>query len=87
MEKIDLYKCELHKLGQRIRQLREEKGYSQETLGFKAGLHRNYISSLELAQKNPTYTTLLKLAKALSVEITDLLPKEQNHVIDSEDIS
>lgn len=69
------YSQELRMLGERIRVLREKLGFSQETLGFKAGLHRNYISQLELAQKNPTYTTLLKIANALSVEVIDLLKK------------
>ncbi|MCY7844386.1 MULTISPECIES: helix-turn-helix domain-containing protein [Bacillus] len=69
----------LQKLGDRIRCLREEKKYSQETLGFKAGLHRNYISSLELAQKNPTYTTLIKLAKALDVSVVDLIHEENKN--------
>ncbi|ARW08991.1 helix-turn-helix domain-containing protein [Bacillus atrophaeus] len=62
-------------LGKKIRHLRERKGYSQETLGFKAGLHRNYISKLELAQKNPTYTTLIKLSIALEVNIEDLIKR------------
>ncbi|TWG74399.1 DNA-binding XRE family transcriptional regulator [Bacillus subtilis J27] len=84
MENEKQFKKELYELGQRIRNLREEKGYSQEALGFKAELHRNYISSLELAQKNPTYTTLLKLAKALSVDVADLIPKESNYAIRSE---
>jgi transcriptional regulator with XRE-family HTH domain len=72
------YNNELRQLGERIRILREQRGLSQEMLGFKANLHRNYISHLELAQKNPTYTTLLKLANALSVSVNDLLPKENN---------
>ncbi|WP_064202776.1 helix-turn-helix domain-containing protein [Brevibacillus brevis] len=72
------YSKELRILGERIRVLREKLGYSQETLGFKAGLHRNYISQLELAQKNPTYTTLLKIANALSVSIVDLILKEND---------
>lgn len=67
------YFNELVKLGKRIRLLRESKGLSQESLGFKAGLHRNYISKLELAQKNPTYTTLIKLSVALEVNIVELI--------------
>lgn len=74
-----IFKEDLQKLGERIRKLRETRGYSQEELGFKANLHRNYISKLELAQKNPTYTTLLKLAKALAVSVNDLLPKENTY--------
>ena len=71
------YSSELRKLGERIRIFREKSGFSQETLGFKANLHRNYISKLELAQKNPTYTTLLKLAKALSISVIQLLQEEK----------
>lgn len=46
---------------------------SQEVLSFKADLHRTYLSQLELGQRNPSYTTLLKLANALSISITELL--------------
>ncbi|MFB4260943.1 helix-turn-helix domain-containing protein [Shouchella clausii] len=72
------YKDDLIKLGERIRKLREEKQYSQEVLGFKANLHRNYISSLELAQKNPTYTTLIKIASALDITVAELINKEED---------
>jgi len=73
MDYENQYINDLKRLGDKIRELREAKGYSQETLGFKADLHRNYISSLELAQKNPTYTTLIKLATALEVTIVELI--------------
>lgn len=75
MDDERIYLNELKKLGDNIRSRREQLGLSQETLGFKADLHRNYISKLELAQKNPTYITLLKLSKALSVSVTDLIEK------------
>jgi len=78
VENLNEKNLELIRLGERIRFLREERGYSQEALGFKAGLHRNYISSLELAQKNPTYTTLLKLAFALDITVHQLIPKEMS---------
>lgn len=64
---------DLGKLGRRIRFLREKIGLSQEELSFKADLHRTYLSQLELGKRNPSYTTLLKLADALSIDITDLL--------------
>lgn len=63
---------DLIKLGNNLRYLREQAGLSQEALGFKADLHRNYISLLELGRRNPSYTTLRKLAKALSVSISDI---------------
>lgn len=71
------YASELRILGDRIRTLREKQGLSQEALGDKADLHRNYISRLELAQRNPTYTTLLKIANALSISIVDLIKDTQ----------
>ncbi|WP_446936285.1 helix-turn-helix domain-containing protein [Lysinibacillus fusiformis] len=73
MENKTSYEKELKALGYNIRFFREQAGISQETLSFRAGLHRNYISSLELAQKNPTYTTLLKLSKALNVSLIELV--------------
>ncbi|SCY87201.1 MULTISPECIES: helix-turn-helix transcriptional regulator [unclassified Lysinibacillus] len=73
MENKTSYEKELKALGNNIRFFREQAGISQETLSFRAGLHRNYISSLELAQKNPTYTTLLKLSKALNVSLIELV--------------
>lgn len=72
----DLYIKELKKLGRHIRILREEQGYSQETLGFKADLHRTYVSQLELGQRNPSYITLVKLARALSVDVLDVIPND-----------
>lgn len=55
--------------GKRIRQLRQEKGWSQEELGEKAKLHRTYIGMIERAEKNITLENIEKLAKALGVSI------------------
>lgn len=67
------YGGDLKKLGRRIRLLREQRELSQEILSFKADLHRTYLSQLELGQRNPSYTTLLKLSSALSISITELI--------------
>lgn len=73
----DKYITELKKLGSHIRQLREKKGYSQEALGFKADLHRTYVSQLELGHRNPSYVTLIKLANALSVNILGIVANDK----------
>jgi transcriptional regulator with XRE-family HTH domain len=67
------YQGDFKKIGRRIRCLREGKGFSQELLSFKADIHRTYLSQLELGQRNPSYTTLLKLSDALSINITELI--------------
>jgi transcriptional regulator with XRE-family HTH domain len=59
-------------IGDRIRKLREEKGLSQENLGYKAELHYTHIGSIERGEKNWSIDTLIKVAKGLNVEIVDL---------------
>jgi len=58
--------------GDKVRELRKEKGISQEELSYKADLHRTYIGMIERAEKNLTLTNIEKIAKALSIEIKDL---------------
>jgi transcriptional regulator with XRE-family HTH domain len=63
----------LVKFGQRVRQLRKEKNLSQEELSDIAELHRTYIGMIERAEKNITLINIDKIAKALNVEISELL--------------
>jgi transcriptional regulator with XRE-family HTH domain len=62
----------LIKFGDRVREIRKEKGISQEQLSFKADLHRTYIGMIERAEKNITLVNIEKIAKALNVSITEL---------------
>lgn len=59
----------LVKFGRRVREIRKEKGLSQEELSFKANLHRTYIGMIERAEKNITLINIEKIANALNVEI------------------
>jgi transcriptional regulator with XRE-family HTH domain len=63
----------LVKFGIRVRELRKEKGLSQEQLAFKADLHRTYIGMIERAEKNATLNSIEKIAKALEIEPYQLL--------------
>ena len=45
-----------------MRYTRARRGLSQEELGFRASLHRNYVGALERGEINPTFRVLLKLA-------------------------
>ena len=60
------------RFGIRLRQLREERGYSQEELAERAGLHRNYVGGVERGERNVALENIVKLAKALSVPPRDL---------------
>jgi ribosome-binding protein aMBF1 (putative translation factor) len=57
------------KLGQSIRQLRDDREFSQMALASEAGLDKTYIGLIERAEVNPTVGTLLKIAEALGVEL------------------
>jgi transcriptional regulator with XRE-family HTH domain len=59
-------------LGRRIRQLRVERGLTQETLGFEAGLHRTYVGHVERGEKNVSAMNLFKLADGLGVDPQEL---------------
>jgi transcriptional regulator with XRE-family HTH domain len=48
-------------------------GLSQEELAFRSEVHRTYISELERGLKNPSLTTLDKLASALQTDKTTLV--------------
>ena len=64
-------------LGQAIRNLRDELGVSQERLGLESGVHRNYIGGIERAERQPSVTTLARLAQALGVKPSDLLARAE----------
>ena len=57
--------------GEKVRELRKEKGLSQEELSYKSDLHRTYIGMIERAEKNITLVNIEKIAKALNVELKD----------------
>jgi transcriptional regulator with XRE-family HTH domain len=63
----------LIKFGEKVREIRKEKGLSQEQLSFKADLHRTYIGMIERAEKNITLLNIEKIANALQVSINDLM--------------
>jgi transcriptional regulator with XRE-family HTH domain len=59
-------------VGFRIREVRQERGLSQEKLAALADLHRAYIGQIERGEKNIGLKNLEKIAKALHVNIKEL---------------
>jgi len=68
-------------LGEILRQLRKERGLSQEELALESGYHRTYISLLERGQKNPLLRTIFELAKALEVAPSEIVERVQTLTI------
>jgi transcriptional regulator with XRE-family HTH domain len=60
-----------------LRSARLARGFSQEELAARAGLHRNYIGSVERNEKNISIDNMERLAIVLGVDVVDLLAKGQ----------
>lgn len=58
-----------------LRRFRHERKLSQEELSFRANVDRSYISQLETGVYSASVTMLAKLAKALGVEVSELLKR------------
>ena len=56
-----------------MKQLRLSRGLSQEKLAARAGLHPNYIGSVERAERNISIDNIERIAKALMVPVAELL--------------
>lgn len=71
--------------GQRLRQYRMAKGYSQESFAPVCGMHRTYIAGIENGNRNISIENIYKLAEALNISISELFdftrPIHQNFII------
>lgn len=74
----------LKRIGFVLRQLRLERGISQEELAFDCNLHRTYVGSIERAEKGLSIMTLQKFATALNVPMSEIirLAEQQTPEID-----
>jgi transcriptional regulator with XRE-family HTH domain len=52
---------------------RTRRGYTQEVLAFRAGLHPTWVSCLEAAKAMPGLETIVKLSHALEIAPVELL--------------
>jgi transcriptional regulator with XRE-family HTH domain len=60
------------KFGKRIRELRQSKGFSQETFAHLCNLDRTYISGIERGLRNVSLRNIEAMAIALEISISDL---------------
>lgn len=61
--------------GQAIRGLRQEKNISQEAFADICGLHRTYISDVELGKRNVSLENIEKMANALDITLPKLFER------------
>jgi len=65
------YKIEVEKFGAKLKFLRRKRGFSQLDLEIQSGINRTEISKIENGLKNIEFLTIVRLAVALEVEISD----------------
>ncbi len=61
------------KFGQRVRELRRERGMTQEQLSFEIGADNSYIANIENAHRDIPLSRIRMIAKALNIEPYELL--------------
>ena len=66
--------------GEVVRELRSERGESQEMVAWRIGLNRPFLSELENGKKLPSLETIFRLADALSAEPEDLVIQTKEKV-------
>jgi len=60
-------------LAENVRRLREDRGLTQEALGEACDFHPTFISLIERKQRNVTISTLEIIARALGVDVYELI--------------
>lgn len=58
--------------GRRVRELRKERGFSQEELAHRASLHYTYVGGIERGERNPALVNIGKIAAALGISVAEL---------------
>lgn len=66
------------KIGDRVRQLRQIKGISQEELADNAILNRSFVGQIELGKKNATVRTIEKICLALDITLQEFFSFDFN---------
>jgi len=61
----------LKTLGQRIRDRRKEKQWTQEILAARAGIDRSYIGGIERGERNITFSVLCQVCSALGSDVAE----------------
>ena len=68
---------DLARIGTAVRAARERLGMTQQELAWRADMHRTYIGGVERGERNLSTLNLLAIARALGVQVGDLVDYDQ----------
>lgn len=69
----------LIQFGHAVRAVRRDRGLSQEHLADICGLHRTYVSDIELGKRNVSLENIEKIAAAFNMSITELFAEVEKN--------
>jgi transcriptional regulator with XRE-family HTH domain len=64
--------------GRALREIRHERGVTQEELAFESGYHPTYIGQLERGRKSPSLRAIIRIANALSTPGSEILRRVES---------
>ena len=59
-------------IGDKIRNMRKQQGWSQEELAHRAGIHPSHMGQIERGEKSPTVDSIEKIVVALGITFEEL---------------
>ncbi|MFA6989164.1 MAG: helix-turn-helix transcriptional regulator [Candidatus Gastranaerophilaceae bacterium] len=62
----------LERLGKKLKEIRMDKGFTQEALAEKVKIHPTYVGKIETGKSNPSALMLYKISRALGVKLSDI---------------
>ena len=66
----------LRKLGEKVRSYRHERGLTEKALAESLDVSVAYVSLIERGDRNPPYTTVVAIARALGVSVRDIFAEK-----------
>jgi transcriptional regulator with XRE-family HTH domain len=64
-------------LGQALRNMRSERAMAQMDLALASGLDRTYVGGIERGERNPSYTSLRRIAIVLDVPVSEWIARAE----------
>ncbi|HAP40480.1 MAG: helix-turn-helix transcriptional regulator [Fimbriimonadaceae bacterium] len=58
--------------GRLVREWRTQRGYSQEGFAYRCGIHRTYMTHIELGSKMPSIHVVARIARGFEIELSEL---------------
>lgn len=63
-----------------LREMRHERGLSQEKFSFEVGIHRTYVSQIERGLKSPSLQTIHRISSSLGISLVEIFRRVEGRM-------